>query len=383
MIASVLVGESSNPRDAALGHGSVDVMVKTSPPNEFPTKDNTDYNNGSTTQGPDGGIFGNNSVMGSASDYDNYDWKQIEAVIVGGSNLPSTSDRSRAQTVVNPQSLYDAGDTFQYVQEVLEMVAKALVDQANALAGQKDAPWQGAAADAFMNMMETFSKQVNSSAAALSGGNMGGSVAQTLVDAGNNLAVAQANVTTIDHWYGNQALKIGIIPMANGLIPISQSPQIVQLMTDDLRKVLHTLAGQYSVETRTLDQVSPAPITSPVGGPPTDPNPKPKVTYPKVTYPKVKYPKVNYPKVTYPKVNYPKVTEPDLQQHSTGGGLTPVGATSNSPMFQALNPSTIPGGTNAGMPPPSRLPADALGGPSIPGSTNGAGGVKTPSLEGS
>ncbi|MFI7499926.1 hypothetical protein ACIBVL_15765 [Streptomyces sp. NPDC049687] len=226
-----------------------------------------DYNSGPTTQQTDtSGIFGNNSVMGSSNDYDNWDWKQIEAVIVGGSNMAKTDEVNRAHTVASPQSLYDAGDTFQFVQDVLQMVSENIVAQANALAGEKDSPWQGTAADAFMTMMQTFSKQVASSANALSGGSMNASVAQTLVDAGNDLAVAQANIVTIDHWYGQQALNIGIKPMKNGLIPVSKSPEIVRMMTEDMRKVLHTLARQYSSETRTLNQVSPTNITSPLSG---------------------------------------------------------------------------------------------------------------------
>ncbi|MGW6911546.1 hypothetical protein ACWGCY_44995, partial [Streptomyces sp. NPDC054940] len=226
-----------------------------------------DYNQGNTTQSDDkSGIFGNNSVMGSPNDYDTWDWKQIEAVIVGASNLASGQEQDRAHSVATPQSLYDAGNAFQFVQEVLQMVSENLVAQAKALAGNTDSPWQGTAADSFMTMMETFSKQVASSANALSGGSMSASVAQTLVDAGNNLAVAQANIVTIDQWYAQQAQIIGIKPMKNGLIPVSKSPEIVKMMTDDMRKVLHTLAGQYSAETRTLNQVSTTNITSPLSG---------------------------------------------------------------------------------------------------------------------
>lgn len=134
-------------------------------------KPKKDYNSGNTTQQTDtSGIFGNNSVMGSTNDYDNWDWKQIEAVIVGGSNMAATDERNRAHAAASPQSLYDAGDAFQFVQEVLQMVSENIVAQANALAGENDSPWQGTAADSFMTMMQTFSKQVASSVNALSGG---------------------------------------------------------------------------------------------------------------------------------------------------------------------------------------------------------------------
>ncbi|MGW2525013.1 WXG100 family type VII secretion target, partial [Streptomyces sp. NPDC001617] len=251
------------------------------------------YDSGNTKQETNtSGIFGNNSVMGSASDYDSWDWKQIEAVIVGGSNLSQQNEVDRAHTVASPQSLYDAGDTFQYVHDVLQMVSENLVAQAQALAGNDDSPWKGAAADAFMDMMQTFSSQVAASTKALAGGSTGESVAQTLVDAGNQLAVAQANIITIDNWYAQQALKIGIKPMKNGLVPVSQSPKIVQMMTDDMRRVLHTLAGHYSVETRMLNQVSPTGITPTTGDGggalppmPTDPGPLNNFTSPTVPVP--------------------------------------------------------------------------------------------------
>ncbi|MFE7271406.1 hypothetical protein ACFU95_12605, partial [Streptomyces sp. NPDC057623] len=240
--------------------------------------DKKDYNTGNTTQADDkSGIFGNNSVMGSPNDYDTWDWKQIEAVIVGASNLADGQEEDRAGGVATPQSLYDAGNAFQFVQDVLQVVSENLVAQAKALAGTTDAPWQGAAADSFMTMMETFSKQVAASANALSGGSMGASVPQTLVDAGNNLAVAQANIVVIDHWYAQQALDQGIKAMSNGLIPVSQNKEIVRMMTEDMRQVLHTLARQYSVETRNLNQVSTTNITSPLGNTIGD-NKQPNIT---------------------------------------------------------------------------------------------------------
>ena len=64
-----------------------------------------------------------------------------------------------AKSVSDPQSLADAANAFYQVQMTLSGVQKALNDQANALAGD-DGPWKGDAANEFLDIMDTFSKQV-------------------------------------------------------------------------------------------------------------------------------------------------------------------------------------------------------------------------------
>ncbi|WP_327179405.1 WXG100 family type VII secretion target [Streptomyces sp. NBC_01335] len=226
-----------------------------------------DYNTTGFQQ-DDSGIYGDTKNQGSRSDYDSWDWKQIMAAVTGGSNMtPGAGGESRASSVSNPQTLMTAANEFQYVQEVMEMVGKSLADQAKALAGGKGAPWQGAAADAFADTMTTFSKEVLSNAAALAGGSTGTPVGQSLVAGSNSLTFAQAQIHAIDTWYANEAIKVGVVPMANGLIPVSQRPDIVEMMTNDMRSVLKSLANNYSTVTQSLNNVKPKAVTPPTSDP--------------------------------------------------------------------------------------------------------------------
>ncbi|MFF7361482.1 hypothetical protein [Streptomyces sp. NPDC008125] len=226
-----------------------------------------DYNTTGFQQ-DDSGIYGDTKNQGSRSDYDSWDWKQIMAAVTGGSNMtPGAGGEARASSVSNPQTLMTAANEFQYVQEVMEMVGKSLADQAKALAGGKGAPWQGAAADAFADTMTTFSKEVLSNAAALAGGSTGTPVGQSLVAGSNSLTFAQAQIHAIDTWYANEAIRVGVVPMANGLIPVSQRPDIVEMMTNDMRSVLKSLANNYSTVTQSLNNVKPKAVTPPTSDP--------------------------------------------------------------------------------------------------------------------
>ncbi|QMU77119.1 WXG100 family type VII secretion target [Streptacidiphilus sp. PB12-B1b] len=232
----------------------------------------TDYNNNGFNQGDDGAVFGDpGSDPGSVSDYNTWDWKQIMAAINGMSAGVDNSDNdTHALSVSDPSTLQTAADAFYTVQLTLSQIAQSLQDQANALAGPHG-PWTGDAADSFIDMMTTFSKQVSATANVLSGGATGtDSVPQQLADNSVNLRTAQNKLVEIDNWYANQAIEMGVQPMSNGLIPISQKPQLVEMMTSDMRAVLKSLAGEYQV---TIDTVrSPQPINSPGDNSPNDPN---------------------------------------------------------------------------------------------------------------
>ncbi|MFJ6836861.1 WXG100 family type VII secretion target [Streptomyces sp. NPDC091209] len=230
----------------------------------------TSYNGGGFTQGDDGTIFGNpGSDPGSASDYSSWDWKQIEAAVFGMAAGPdSVTNRNQAKSVADPASLEKAAQIFFYVHDVLSGIALSLTDQTKALAGS-DGPWKGAAADSFVTMIDTFSKQVAATADVLSGGSQStDSVYQQLADNAITLDNAQKKIIAIDLWYAQEARNLGVNPMSNGLIPISQKPELVAMMNDDMRTVLKNLASEYRV---TVDSIrAPAPITPPVKDPGTD-----------------------------------------------------------------------------------------------------------------
>jgi hypothetical protein len=226
-----------------------------------------DYNQGGFTQGSDGGIYGDpGNGGGSVSDYDTWDWKQIKAAVYGSAAASESDAAAHAKSVADPQSLQHAAEIFFLVQRTLEMVAQSLTDQAKALA-EDGGPWKGAAADSFLDMMTTFSKQVRSNAQVLSGGATGtNSVPQQLANNAVSLATAQDLIVRIDQYYAAQAQRIGVGPMSNGLIPISQKPVLVKMMTDQMRQVLKSLAGGYEISIHGIQ--SPPGVNSPRGSNP-------------------------------------------------------------------------------------------------------------------
>ncbi|MGW4995618.1 WXG100 family type VII secretion target, partial [Streptomyces mirabilis] len=235
----------------------------------------TNYNQGGFTQGSDGGVYGDpSSGGGSVSDYDTWDWKQIMAAINGGAaEVENSENLAHARSVSDPATLQNAANVFLQVQLTLQTVGQSLADQAKALAGD-NGPWKGVAADAFLNMMNTFSRQILANADMLSGGSTGlHSVPQQLANNGVNLSNGKDLLRQIDSYYANQAVLMGVQPMSNGLIPISQKPQLVDMMTNDMRKVLKSLAAEYQV---TIDTIhSPPGVTSPISNPNTSAGPNP------------------------------------------------------------------------------------------------------------
>ncbi|MFI9645506.1 WXG100 family type VII secretion target [Streptomyces sp. NPDC052040] len=237
-----------------------------------------DYNSHGFDSSSGDGVFADPGTdPGSIDDYNSWDWKQIMAAINGMSaGTGSDANLERAKGISDPQSLMDAAGHFLNAQVVLSGIAKSIADQAKALAGD-NGPWKGDAADAFLDMINTFSRQVKATSDVLSGGEAGNSVPQQLADNSVNLYNAQVKISDIDTWYANQAIKMGVKPMSNGLIPIHEKPELVQMMTSDMRAVLKSLAGEYQV---TIDSVhTPPPVTSPTNNPnvpdnlPDSPNP--------------------------------------------------------------------------------------------------------------
>ena len=345
------------------------------------TMGDTDYSGNGFNQGGDGAIFGDpGSDPGSVSDYDTWDWKQIEAAINGMSaGVDDSDNQSHALAVSDPNSLNKAANAFYAVQVTLSEIADSLDAQAKALAGP-DGPWKGDAADSFINMMTTFSRQVKATADVLSGGATGThSIPQQLADNAANLLNAKNKIVEIDNWYANQAIQMGVQPMSNGLIPISQKPQLVQMMTSDMRAVLKSLAGEYQV---TIDSVrSPQPITSPGDNNPDDiPQPNPDDLS---DTDGVNDPGLQPADLSDLQGSQDPALAPFPGDLSTGDGSgLPFGASDPGLMDAALNPgagigdpSPFPGGTDTGGLSDLADPAAFPGGTD----TGGPGGLDDPS----
>ncbi|WKE73205.1 WXG100 family type VII secretion target [Streptomyces sp. WP-1] len=304
-----------------------------------------DYNTGGFSDSGDGIFADPGNDPGSIDDYNSWDWKQIMAAINGMSaGTGSDANQERAKGISDPQSLMDAAGHFLDAQVVLAGIAKSLADQANALAGE-NGPWKGAAADAFCDMINTFSRQVKATADVLSGGEAGNSVPQQLANNSVNLHNAQVKIADIDAWYADQAVKMGVKPMSNGLIPIHEKPQLVEMMTSDMRAVLKSLAGEYQV---TIDSVhTPPPVTSPTDSPDVTDD----------------VPDVSDPDLTDP--NLPDVNAPDPQAFSAPdtSGLPNPDMPGVNPISALATPSPFSGGTDVGGDAPGLdgLPNDAFG----------------------
>ncbi|MFG2828503.1 hypothetical protein ACGFWI_13760 [Streptomyces sp. NPDC048434] len=188
----------------------------------------------------------------TTGDYSNWDWKKIMAAVTGGA---AQSDQSAVLHPSDPQTIQTAADSLYYTQRVLQEVAKAVSEQTEALTGEHG-PWQGQAARALNSAMTKVARHTEEMANVISGGVTGdNNVPQQLADNAQHLREAIAKVNDINHWYANQALKINShLTMSNGLVHVGKIPQIVTMMSDDMRKVLVALAGHYTASKDSVAQ---------------------------------------------------------------------------------------------------------------------------------
>src|SRR5580693_7865116 len=212
--------------------------------------------------------------------YASWTWKEIEAAINGGSELTGNGEQIAAGFAA-PSTLWETGNALEYVRQSLIMVAQTLSQQAKALAGGADSPWQGPAASAFLDSMTLFSQQVSANAEVLDGGSgpINGTVPQQLVEDGNALSRAQAIVSSIDAWYAQQAIELGAPVMSNGLVQVSAIKGLPEMMTQDMYTYgLMPLVGHYQVTRDSINSPSPmfsTPTPTPTPGPGPGPTPSP------------------------------------------------------------------------------------------------------------
>jgi len=198
----------------------------------------------------------NNPGEGSPDDFNSWDWHRIMTAIVGyyGNNADSG--------LSNPQSIYTAANTLEYVKNTLQMVSQSIQDQADALSYGDDAPWKGEAATAFNQMMYSLSRNIHANAQVLGGDVPEDDIPNQIYHNGQHLEYAQQTLHDIDHWYADQAVKRGAQVIDN-VVMVHEDQQVVDAMNKDMRSVITSLSNHYTV---TNDGFTP-PDTSDHGGP--------------------------------------------------------------------------------------------------------------------
>ncbi|GLY54509.1 WXG100 family type VII secretion target, partial [Lentzea sp. NBRC 102530] len=225
--------------------------------------------------GPQGELIARSEQDGlTRGDYDKWDWKAIKASIWNGAAVSATSREDLVDGPSDPQTLWSAAVTFLEVQTVLHTIGKTLAKHSEALAGE-DGPWKGEASAAFRIMMTQFAQAFLNHATQLDGGAAQlAPVPLQLHQAGQYLDWARQSVHAIDLHYASEVRRMAFLHNAsvrthsqaidvilpNGLVEVSKFPRVVEAMTNDMRKVLKTLAQKY--EHTTFDTT-----LTPVGAP--------------------------------------------------------------------------------------------------------------------
>ncbi|MGM1060041.1 WXG100 family type VII secretion target, partial [Saccharothrix sp. Mg75] len=332
-----------------------------------------------------GQVFASGNGEGtSKADYDTMNWKQIRAVVTGNAAV-GKNDRGkqevveRAASVSSPESLWEAARDLRFVQEVVTLVGNIITDQVNDLtsdlSGQEPA-WKGPAADAFRAMMKPFVESFHRVAEQIAGGPTGAFSAPTqLYNAGEYLNWARRTIWQIDQHYASEIRRIGKAynesyatgdgedswykieyQMPNGNTWVNWNKQVVEMMNNDMRRVLKTLAGHYE---QVQYKLEPQPVRAP-----NRPLDLPKPQNPKPDDLKRDAP--DLPKIDDIEIKIPDFTPPPLPDFDPPGNVDlDVPELSNVDLDgpDQLNPS--PDGSN---PPPLDLsgvdlPDPNLGGP--------------------
>ncbi|BCY07234.1 hypothetical protein [Actinoplanes sp. L3-i22] len=300
-------------------------------------------------------------------------WRKIEASVLGGSALGGSADAAAyAHGLVNPESLVQAADAFNYSWQGLLWLEKTVREGAKAIAGDGKA-WQGTAADAFLERMNGLADQLKSQADHLGGGGDGQgaySVPANLMNGANTLAWAQQWIVYLDEQWGIVAKANGAdFNKETGSVSISATPESAK-MAAAMADVVEVLAEQYQITINKAEPVDPdvAKVKDPT------PPPTPEVKTPDTpgggggptgggggNIPKINTPDVGTPTGAGGGGNVKTPTPPSLGGGGGGGGV-------NIPSVAS------PGGTGPGSIGNPNLPGvGGVGNP--PGSVGGAGGV--------
>ncbi|WP_326566999.1 hypothetical protein VSH64_34860 [Amycolatopsis rhabdoformis] len=239
----------------------------------------TNPNNSNGFQEDGSGIWPDSSGSGRSNatgdpgkDFDGLTWKQIEAAIIGGGAMTGGQDnQDRAYGNVNWQSLQAAAGVFNTTQLNLAAISQSIKDQTAALAGD-DGPWKGTAADNFKVMATNLSGKFDALVHMITDGGGGArDIPTQLVNSAAYLQWAQNTLRYIDSYYAAQVNARGHT-LNDGRAHIADFPDAVDMMTNDMRQVGNTLAGQYNT-VATSSYSPPPPGQAPPPPPPNLPPP--------------------------------------------------------------------------------------------------------------
>jgi hypothetical protein len=289
------------------------------------------------SSGPNGGIFGDPQVSSTDSpdDWQSWTWSQIEAAILGGSEMTTAAQAQRAQGIADPATLQAAAEVFYTVQTTLQAVGDDLVQQASLLAGQDGSPWQGEAAAAFVAMIKNFANNIYANVSVLADA-AGNSISDELINNANTLQWAQYEIRYLDSYYANVAEQQGA-GVVGGLVQVHEIPSIVTAMTNEMMLVMGRLVANYKsniyntaiqppvVNPNLNSGLNSNPnlnfnvpnINIPNFAPPVYPN-MPNVGTPNVGTPNVGTPNVGTPNVGTPNIGTPNVANPGLSTPNLG-----------------------------------------------------------------
>ncbi|MDN3354766.1 hypothetical protein [Actinomadura sp. DC4] len=322
------------------------------------------------------------------TDYDTWDWRQIQASITGSVNTDLNTAAQKLPEVSDPQSLYTSANNYGTGSTNLNLVHDGLKAQTDLIVGVDNPRWTGPAADSFKGLMAKTLAAVKTHAAPLEGPP---SYLATLYSAGNALSYAINDVNTknynaalavinrwnstpaepgtttgtVDFTYSDGGAEKGPPPWYdyNGttIVMISRYPDIDHQLTLDMRKSINTLVSNY--RTSGTDMAAPTGVLPTMPAANKDPAPI-KIDIPNPKLPKPpKQPKQQPP----PKPPDPQKGPgaPDLKNGADapgGAGDAPLG-----PDGQPLGPDGQPLGPDDQVPgPDDQALTDPGAGPDAP-----------------
>ncbi|MFE7117555.1 hypothetical protein ACFU99_19280, partial [Streptomyces sp. NPDC057654] len=191
-------------------------------------------------------------------DYSTWGWKAVVKAVTG-QDPDHPENNVNAKSLVDPQTVQDAADSFWYAEQVIQQSAQAIKEQSDALAGE-NGPWKGAAAQALHGVMGTLTQQVQKLGDTLSGGATGDyDIPQQLANNAAHLREAGNKIMDIDHFYAQQALaQDPSLMMDNGSVHIGAKPKLVSMMSSDMAQVMKVLGSHYKItEDNVVQPTSP------------------------------------------------------------------------------------------------------------------------------